>query len=290
MQVELLSVRTDDGCLLDAAYWPAANEAPALADALVLIHGAGGNGFSPTQRALAEGLALAGVAVLTLSTRGHDVVSRTAHPDVPRLGGVAFEDLDEAPLDLAGGVRLLAERGHRRIGLTGHSLGAVKAVLTAAASDPACLIALSPPRFAHASLLAAANGGQFRKDFAEAQRLVNAGQASALLRVQAPIPTLFAADQYVKKYGPDDRYDLVRLLPQAQCPTLLLIGSLEAHDGGAVSATAAAAPDLAGRCPQLSVVEIAGADHVYTGHIPRVVEAVAGWLHVPAETASSPGR
>ena len=290
MLVELLSVRTDDGCLLDAAYWPASGAAPLLADALVLIHGAGGNGFSPTQRALAEGLATAGVSVLTLSTRGHDLVSRAAHADGPRLGGVAFEELDEAPLDLAAGVRLLAERGHRRIGLAGHSLGAVKAVLTAAASEPTCLIALSPPRFSHATLLAAANGARFRQDFAEAQRLVNAGKADALMRVQAPISTLFAAGQYVKKYGPQDRYDVVRLLSEVRCPVLLLIGSLEAHDGGAVSATAAAAPDLTGRCANLSVVEIAGADHVYTDRMPRVVEAVTGWLHVPAEAASSPGR
>lgn len=279
MLVELLTVRTDDGCLLDAAYWPAAGAAPALADACVLIHGAGGHGFSPTQRALAEGLARAGVAVLTVSTRGHDLVSRTAHPAGPRLGGVAFEDLDEAPLDLIAGVRLLAERGHRRIGLAGHSLGAVKATLTAVASEPACLIALSPPRFAHAALLAAANGAQFRKDFAEARRLVAAGQADTLLRVQAPIPSLFAAGQYVKKYGPEDRYDVARLLPNVRCPALLLFGSLEAHDGGAVSATATAAPVLAGRCANLSVVEIEGADHVYTDRMPRVVEAVTAWLH-----------
>ncbi len=288
MLAELVSVRTDDDCLLDAAYWPAADAAPALADACVLVHGAGGNGFSPTQRALAEGLARAGIAVLTISTRGHDLVSRTAHPAGPRLGGVAFEDLDEAPLDLAAGVRLLAERGHRRIGLAGHSLGAVKATLTAAGSEPACLIALSPPRFAHAALLAAANGEQFRKDFAEARRLVDAGQADALMRVQAPIPSLFAAGQYVKKYGPEDRYDVVRLLSNVGCPALLLFGSLEAHDGGAVSASAAAAPDLAGRCANLSVVEIAGADHVYTDRIPRVVEAVTGWLR-GASGAPLPG-
>ncbi|HZQ35124.1 MAG TPA: hypothetical protein VFD32_04265 [Dehalococcoidia bacterium] len=288
MLVELLSVRTDDGCLLDAAYWPASGAAAALAEACVLIHGAGGNGFSPTQRALAEGLAQAGLAVLTLSTRGHDLVSRTAHPSGPRLGGVAFEDLDEAPLDLAAGVRLLAERGHRRIGLAGHSLGAVKAVLTAAGSEPACLIALSPPRFAHAALLAAANGARFRTDFAAARRLADAGQAEALMRVQAPIPSLFAAGQYVKKYGPEDRYDVVRLLPAVRCPALLLFGSLEAHDGGAVSATAAAAPDLAARCENLSVVEIAGADHVYTDRIPQVVEAICAWLR-GASAMPAPG-
>jgi len=283
MLVDLVSVRTDDDCLLDGAYWPALGEPPALADACVLAHGAGGNAFSPVQRALAEGLATAGVAVLALSTRGHDIISRTAHADGPRLGGVALEDLDEARLDLDAGLRFLRARGHQRVGLAGHSLGAVKAVLTqAATSEAACLIALSPPRFCHATLLAAANGAQFRETLAEAQALVDAGRGETLLRVQAPIAGYFAAAQYLKKYGPEDRYDVVRHFPAVHCPALLLYGSLEANDGSAVSATVAAAPELARQCTNLIVVGIEGADHVYTGCMPQVIAAMRGWLGVAA--------
>ena len=82
---ELLSLETEDGCVLDAAYWPAAQAAAGIADACVFTHGATGNAFSSFQRAFGETLAAHGIATLSINTRGHDVVSRLV-----RVGTIDF--------------------------------------------------------------------------------------------------------------------------------------------------------------------------------------------------------
>jgi dienelactone hydrolase len=279
MLVELTTVRTEDGCLLDGAYWPAEGAASSRADACVLIHGAGGHAFSPLQRTLAEGLARGGMGVLALSTRGHDVVSRTATASGPRPGGVAFEDLDEAPLDLRAAMAWLSGRGHRRIALAGHSLGAVKSILTAASgANAACVIALSPLRFCYEKQAAADNGPRFLETFVEAQALVAAGNGETLIRAEAPIASYFAAAQYVKKYGPEDRFDYVRALDTVSCPVFLLYGSLETNLLAAVGGDGSNRPALLPEREQITTVNIAGADHVYTGGVEQVLTALRGWL------------
>lgn len=284
MPVELVSVRTEDGYFLDGAYWRAAGEAPAQADACLLLHGATGHAFTPLMRALSEGLADVGVAVLAINTRGHGIVSRVARPGGNELGGVAFEDLDEAPRDVHAGVRWLASRGHRRIGIAGHSLGAVKCIVTQAVepvANTACLIALSPPRLAYAVQAESAEGPRFVETLERARRLVEAGRADELMRSETPIPAFFSAGQYLKKYGPEDRYDLVRHLPQVQCPVLLLYGTREAVDVAAIGGTAAAASALAAANPQIRIATVDGADHVYTRTLDTVLDCVTDWLCTP---------
>jgi pimeloyl-ACP methyl ester carboxylesterase len=224
-------------------------------------------------------MARAGVAVLTLNSRGHDVVSRTTHASGPRIGGLAFEDLDDAPLDLRAGARLLAERGCTRVALAGHSLGAVKAVLTQASdgTNAACVIALSPPRFCHQTQLRAETGARFRETLEEARALVAAGRGDALMRVEAPIPAYFAAAQYLKKYGPEDRYDFARQLDAVRCPVLLLYGG---EEKGLLAAIGSEGDEPRAIEPRegLTFVTIDGGDHVYTGRVEQVVEALRRWL------------
>jgi alpha-beta hydrolase superfamily lysophospholipase len=285
---ELVTVRTEDECFLDGAYWPAEGEAPPRADACLLLHGATSHAFTPLMRALAEGLAGAGVAVLTLNTRGHGIVSRVARPG-GGLGGVAFEDLDEAPQDVHAGARWLQTRGHRRIALAGHSLGAVKGIYTQAVAPVAAaagVIALSPPRLAYAVQAESVHGPRFQEALARARRLVDAGRPDELLPTEVPIPAYFAAAQFLKKYGPEDRYDLVRHLPRVACPVLLVLGTREAADSAAIGGTAAAAAALAGALPHLRVVSIDGADHVYTGVLESVLDAVVEWLRAPVPAAT----
>lgn len=284
MATELVTVRTGDGCFLDGAYWTAEGPAPARADACLLLHGATGHAFTPLMRALSEGLAAAGVAVLALNTRGHDIISRVARPDGAGLGGVAFEDLDEAPQDVHAGVRWLVARGHTRVAITGHSLGAVKCIYTQATAplpEVACLIALSPPRLAYAVQADSANGQRFLEVLVQARRLVELGHPDELIRTEVPIPAYFTAHQFLRKYGPEDRYDLARHLPSIACPVFLLLGTREAVDSVAIAGTAAVAPALAASQPGLTLVHIDGADHVYTRTLEPVLDAVTEWLRAP---------
>ena len=281
---EIVTVRTEDGLALDAAYWPAAGDAPARADACVLLHGAGGSAFGPTQRALAEGLAQQGVATLTLNTRGHDTVSRFVRAGQSVLGGVAFEDLDEAPFDVAAGVAWLQARGHQRVATAGHSLGAVKVILTASVAPVAgvtALIALSPPCFSYAMYAGSPLGATFTATLDRARALVEAGRGQELISAEAPIVQLFAAAQYAKKYGPEDRYDLAAHLSRATVPALLLYGTREAAEMINIGGTASLADSLRAASPNLSVAVIPNADHVYTTTLPAVLAAVGDWLRAP---------
>jgi pimeloyl-ACP methyl ester carboxylesterase len=141
------------------------------------------------------------------------------------------------------------------------------------------VIALSPPRLAYAVQAESAHGPRFQEALARARRLVDAGRPDELLPTEVPIPAYFAAAQFLKKYGPEDRYDLVRHLPRVACPVLLVLGTREAADSAAIGGTAAAA--LAGALPHLRVVSIDGADHVYTGVLESVLDAVVEWLRAP---------
>jgi alpha-beta hydrolase superfamily lysophospholipase len=284
MAIELVTVRTEDGCFLDGAYWPGDGTAPARADACLLLHGATSHAFTPLMRTLAEGLAAAGVAVLSLNTRGHDIVSRMARPGSVGLGGVAFENLDEAPRDVHAGVGWLLAQGHMRVGIAGHSLGAVKCIFTqstAALAELACVVALSPPRLAHAVQADSAAGPRFRELLDQARELVDAGRPDQLLATDVPISAYFSALQFLRKYGPEDRYDLYRHLPAIACPVLLLIGTREAVDSAAIGGAAAIAPALAATMPNLTLAIVDGADHVYTTTAATVIDTVAEWLRAP---------
>ncbi len=64
--VDLHTIETEDGCLLDAAYWPAAKTVRGRADGCVFTHGATGNAFSAFQRDMGEASSDADVASCSL--------------------------------------------------------------------------------------------------------------------------------------------------------------------------------------------------------------------------------
>lgn len=127
MLADLISVTTSDEIILDGAFFPAATEAsrPGPVDAMLLIHGSGGRFYAPATRIMAEDLSRREYPCLALNTRGHDTIWIDTATGVPQ--GNAFEILDISRQDLRAGVDFLAERGYQRIGLLGHSMGAVQA-------------------------------------------------------------------------------------------------------------------------------------------------------------------
>ena len=144
MLVDLVNVETDDSIRLDgalrvgddltaprdtAAQQLAADGAALGADAVLLLHGAGGNFYSSTMMAnLASRFVERGVAALVANTRGHDGISTTTAPIGRRVHGAAYEKVDACRHDITAWLRWLNQRGYQRLGLLGHSLGAVKAI------------------------------------------------------------------------------------------------------------------------------------------------------------------
>src|SRR5207253_2019123 len=153
---DLVHTTTRDGLRLDGAYHEPAVEAPrALAlDALCLVHGTGGNFYGSTLlEAFAEKLLSLGCAVLRVNTRGHDPVSTAATARGGRRQGAAYEAVDDCRHDVAAWLDWLRPRAGPRVGLLGHSMGAVKCLYAPAQEpdlQPACVIALSPPRLSYA--------------------------------------------------------------------------------------------------------------------------------------------
>ncbi len=117
-----------------------------------------------------------------------------------------------------------------RVGLVGHSLGAVKC-LYAVAHEPQAgvrgVVAVSPPRLSYAHFVSGPEGPRFLEDFALAERHVREGWPAALVEVTLPLPMVITAAGYVEKYGPDERYDYVPLLRGFPCPVLVTLGERE---------------------------------------------------------------
>ncbi len=197
--------------------------------AVMLVHGTGDSFYSGgVLEEFSRMVVERGIAVLRINTRGHDVVTRIAVRDRSVWGGAAYETISDCRQDLAAWIGFLKERGHRQIGLVGHSMGAVKAIYAQGHDwheEVRCVVGISPPRFCHQRLISHPLAQPFREDFHRAEKLVSQGQGDQLLSVRQPLPLLLTAAGFLAKYGPTDEYDFLKPLPKLGCPGLILLGS-----------------------------------------------------------------
>ncbi|HTI50519.1 MAG TPA: alpha/beta fold hydrolase, partial [Planctomycetaceae bacterium] len=196
-------------------------------------------------------------------------------------GGAAFEKIGDCMHDLRAWIDLLAARGYRRIVLTGHSMGAVKAIYSQTRQPHphvAAILAISPPRFCHDRLANGPRGEQFRSEFARMQDLVAQGRPDALVPVTHPLPFVATPAGYLEKYGPDDPYDSLGFLPQIAGPVLVLIGSESAETSAAFAGAAEAIAELQPNCPGISVEVVAGANINYSNGPQAPFERGVRWL------------
>ncbi|MEX0819738.1 MAG: alpha/beta fold hydrolase [Pirellulaceae bacterium] len=289
MFVELVRTKTSDGLSLDGALAlpdAGSKQTPAL-DATLLLHGVGGSFFSGAMFDLLSARLLErGVAVLRVNTRGYGSINMIATDGGAIRGGAAFEVVDQCRYDINAWCDFLVERGMSRIGLIGHSLGAIKAVYSAAhASHPnlAAVIAASPPRLSHAAFQVGPRSHDFFDSLATAKQLVREGHPEQLITAKFPFPLLISAASYVDKYG-GERYNLLKFVSQVGCPALFTYGAIELEQGGVAFAglpdaieQAVSAVDPVKR-PQVDVVTIADADHFYTRRHAEFADVVGRWL------------
>ncbi|MBI2806572.1 MAG: alpha/beta fold hydrolase [Planctomycetes bacterium] len=282
MLVDLIQTTTRDGVRLDGmlqtpksgsgSAWPV--------DGLCFVHGTGGNFYASTLfDTLAERCLECGCAVLRVNTRGHDGISNAVTTKGGRRLGAAYEQVDDCRHDLCGWIDLLKERVGSRVGLLGHSLGAVKCLYTLAHDSTlkvACAIAISPPRLSYAWFCGSPEGPRFLETYSRADALVQAGQPGAILEVDLPLPMAIAAAGYVEKYGPDERYNYINSLKAIRVPTLITLGELEAT--GNMAFRAAAEEIAAAKRPNVNVTTLPGADHFYSQARLALVNCIDGWL------------
>lgn len=285
MNVELVSTTTEDGLRLDGAWRqpPTSDKRDLPADAFIFLHGVGSNFYgSSLHESLSAPLLERGAAVLWVNTRGHDGLYTAWVRGRPRRLGAAYEIVDECRLDLAAWIGLARQRGCRRIGLVGHSLGAIKAVYAQAhaASDAVtCLVAASPPRLSYTVFKEGSQRDTFLEAMTESQRLVEADQPDKLMEVRFPFPLVISAGTFVDKYGPREHYNIVKFVARVACPLLFTYGGIELTQGGDAFAGLPDALTAARRPEQkLDVVTIAGANHVYTDRHAELSEVIVNWL------------
>jgi alpha/beta superfamily hydrolase len=284
-QVELVRTVTRDGLRLDGAL--AAPTAPRTLNpapsAALLLHGVAGNFYtSSTFDAVIPALQQLGLTTLSVNTRGHDSVFGASLGNIRRRFGAAYEIVDECRQDIAAWCEFLSSRGHERIVLVGHSLGAIKAVDCQAHDklpQVAAVIAASPPRLSYSAFMNAEESSTFFESFKTADQMVKAGNGDELFTSKFPFPLLITANAYIDKYGPAERYNILKFAADLPCPALFTYGSKELDQGGIAFA---GLPEALMSLPQADrrhVAVIDGADHFYTGLGSELAKAIAAWLN-----------
>ena len=82
-------------------------------------------------------------------------------------------------------------------------------------------MAISPPRLSFCAFLPIVSAEEFRRQFAVAEELVAAGRGDELLAVKVPLPYFVCAAGFIDRYGPAERYNVLKLLDRVKCPTLV---------------------------------------------------------------------
>lgn len=283
-QVELVHVRTADGLGLDGALrLPEATGSTLPIDGCIMVHGRGGNFYGPGLfDDFGDGLLDRGCAVMRINTRGSGEVGLARTETGRLLIGSACEVVGQCREDLDTWIGAIAERGYKRIGLWGHSLGALKAIYYQARThDPrvTCMVAGSPPWLAYEHFMAQPEGPEIAAAYKKAKDLINAGRGTEIFQVAAPLRgTLSTASQYVEKYGPEDNYNILNDLPNVTCPTLVTLGTEEAKTMAAFRGLYEKVKALSNRQKNLDVVLIQGADHGYTGVREETWSHIQEWF------------
>jgi len=287
MHVELVRTVTRDGLRLDGAWHAPAARLSATTDrgptAAILLHGVAGNFYSSsTFEAVIPKLQSLGLAVLSVNTRGHDSVFGASLGNVRTRLGAAYEIVDDCRLDIAAWITHLQSRGHSSVVLIGHSLGAVKAVYGLAHEKwPTVVrvVAISAPRLSCAAFQNASDSSSlFFDSLTTAQRMVKLGRGEELFTSKFPFPLLITAAGYLDKYGPAERYNLLRFADKLACPALFTYGSTEVAGGGIAFAGLDEVLMSLPNSDRRQARVIAGADHVYTGVGEQLAQAIADWL------------
>ena len=283
MHVELVRTVTRDGLRLDGALHLPLGDGRGEGLAAILLHGFAGNFYSSsTFEPVIPRLRALGLAVLSVNTRGHDSVFGASLGNVRRRLGAAYENVDDSRLDIAAWLGLLASRGYARFVLIGHSLGAVKAIYGLVHERwpaVAAVVAVSPPRLSYAAFQNAPDSSSpFFESYTTAERIVAEGRGEELFTCKFPFPMLIAAASYIDKYGPAERYNLLRFAHELPCPALFTYGGKELAGGGIAFAGMPEALQLLPNSSRRQVDVIEGADHVYTGTGEELAAAIAGWL------------
>ena len=191
--------------------------------------------------------------MLRVNTRGHDGISTAATPQGGRRLGAAYEAVDDCRHDLAAWVDWLRPRAER-IGLVGHSLGAVKGIYALARRPRpavAALIALSPPRLSYSWFCESPQAAEFLADTAAPRASYSKGSrppsSSSSCLCRSPSPRRATS----RNIAPTSEYNYMKLIGAVPCPTLVTLGTVEAANNMAFKGAFEALQERAAKLPRV---------------------------------------
>ncbi|MDA7951458.1 MAG: alpha/beta fold hydrolase [Pirellulaceae bacterium] len=294
MNVELVTTETEGGALLHGALAkPESNGLNPLVSKerviVLLLHGVGSNFYSDRLlSSLAEQIMGAGFDVLRANFRGHDLVNYTRVDNLATRQGAAYESVSKGQDDILGWVNFLREeKGYSHLLLLGHSLGAVKSLLTLSSTSPkgvGGVIAVSPPLLSYTTYVdCPISAPRYQKTFGRAEEMIKKGRGDDLIEVKFPFRLLITAAGYVEKYGPAENYNLLQFIPKVKVPLLMVYGGAELALGGAPFRNLPDKIDGTLRKEQkkdglFDLQIIAEADHFYHGKCKELGTLCLPWL------------
>jgi len=263
----LCRVTTADGLQLDGDWLEPSSPSDS---GFVFVHGTGSNFYAP---GILEQLALnareSGHVALRINTRGHDGVASIPGSPKSAKGGATYEVVAECVVDLTAWCQFAANRGLQRLTLVGHSMGGVKSIYSQAHAPHGAvqrIVCLSPPRFCHQHWMTHPQGDAFRRHFAQAQTAVTNGRPLDLFECQQPTPFIATAAGFIEKYGPEDRYDIMKLLPHISVPVLVFLGQKTLSTSPAFDTHPSEFRRLAEQDIPVTLEIVTAADMSYSGH------------------------
>lgn len=280
MQGELVSATTSDKVRLDGLFCePIPGPKQLNCDAVLLVHGLGGNFYqSRLLKHFARSATQRSMTALLVNTRGHDYLNSTTRMGRSATLGAAVEVIDECRFDFEAWIEFLVERGHERVVLLGHSLGAIKALYSQAHQphNSVCgIAAFSATKLSYDSLLGSTGGDRFSHWLAEARRHVADGNGDQFMHVDFPFPTWMSATAYLAKYGDGDRYNWMSFADRIQKPVLAAFGARELEENPAFAAMKNDIANL--KIRNFTVTVVPNADHFYSACFDQAVSAFEQW-------------
>jgi dienelactone hydrolase len=289
MNGEIVTVETADGVSLDGMLSrpSTAGQSRLPVDIVIMHHGVGGRFYRHgIFDVMSPQLVELVCAALPVNNRGHDTIYTAQVRGKSTLLGSAYEIVDDCRHDLAAWIDFAAAQGYQRIGLWGHSLGAVKTIYyLAEVGDPrvVCAVVSSPPRQNFENYLAqpAEERALFDHEYGLAKQAIDEGEPERLIATTYRRQTLFTPRTYVDKYGPESRYDIFRHLPRIKQPLFITWGGLEPLSDSASHVSfhqlPAEAKHLSATHPHIAYAEIDGGNHYYAGKTDQLWAAVERW-------------
>lgn len=292
--VTLERVRTKDGLSLDGAF--IAPRPRNRAVGVLSLHGLTSSFYRGQGRwlTLAQKGKRRGIGVLSLNTRGHDVVvagkKQKRKTDKPKriTLGTAFEKFEDCIHDIDAGVTFLKNAGFEKVVLMGHSTGAQKAVFYAGTKRTQTvkgiiLLGAVSDVATHKQNLGNKFSGRLKKVHAFAEKN---GQ-DVFLPKHLSDGQIITAGRYLSLFKPGSKEDLFpyynpnaswKTFKKVRVPTLMVLGEDDEYLDRSAEEIIEAFKQNAHPETKLVTRLIPGADHGFKDREDRLAKDMLTWM------------